>query len=158
TFWQQAATTGVAGMQLWPDRVSFNIIGNRENARSYEELDSLWKQWLPVWASHFNVAEFNGVALEYVNLLSEDTLPTFVQDATLRIGDVLTILNKLPGPRQNLLGPFDFQLNVDGKTDPPSQFLAHCLTTGMSPTKVPIIQLRFVARTYLEQDRRIELK
>jgi hypothetical protein len=160
TFWHLAGSKKREGIQLWPDRISFNLLGELGDPRDYAELDALREQWLMRWATHFEVSECTGVTLEYVNLLAPATLPSFVTGNTIRIGEVLMMFKVIPGKLQALHPPFDFQFNVDGDTDPPSRFRAFCATINTpppSPSDDPRIQLRFTATTHLSEHRKIPL-
>jgi uncharacterized protein (TIGR04255 family) len=159
TFWQLAGEKKREGIQLWPDRISFNLLGEPGDPRDYVELDALREQWLMRWASHFEVLECSGVTLEYVNLLSAATLPQFVNGNTLRIGEVLRIFREIPGKLHSLHPPFDFQFNVDGETDPPSRFRAVCasLSPPTPSDAPPKMQLRFTASTKVSENRNVPL-
>ena len=147
TFWQMAGKKKDHGIQIWPDKIAFNLLGGIGNPRDFDELEQLRQKWLMRWASHFEISTSTGVTLEYVNLLSNETLPTFVKDAGLKIGDALRLFQVLPSSLHQLHPPFDFQINVEGETEPPSSFRAHCITLEATQ-KVPTMQLRFTASTH----------
>jgi hypothetical protein len=158
TFWRAPGVRKDRGMQLWPERISFNVLGDLENPRHYEDLEELFKRWLPQWASHFEVSTFSGVTMEYVNILSEKTLPTFVDGTQIRVGDAVTMFRMIPGGLRKLLSPFDFQLNVEGETEPRSQVSAQCICSPTPTGKLPTLQLRFRATTNVDPERRAPLE
>lgn len=161
TFWKKADEKKDVGMQLWPDKIAFNLLGGHGNPRHFEELEKLAKSWLPRWADHFEVTTFAGISLQYVNLLSDLTLPDFIDSGALNVGQVLTFFH-VPGQLQKLLPPFDFQINLDGATDP-SSILGMQLSAppvvaahGKVP-KAPTLHLRFNATTHMNPEREIVL-
>jgi len=162
TFWKKADEKKDVGMQLWPDKIAFNLIGSPGNPRHFEDLEKLTQLWLPKWTDHFCVTKFEGVSLQYVNLLSKDTLPGFVSSGKLNVGKVLKLFNNVPGPLQTLLPPFDFQMNLNGDTDPASRLGVQCIAADQpvidrkEPEPVSL-QLRFSATTYLDAKRKIVL-
>lgn len=79
TFWHRAGGKKREGVQIWPDKIAFNLIGELGNLRDYEELDQMRERWLMLWGGHFGVSESVGVTLEYVNLISSETLPGFIK-------------------------------------------------------------------------------
>jgi hypothetical protein len=168
TFWKLAdATRKDHGIQLWRDRVSFNLIGQVGEPRKYEELEDFASEWIPRWAAHFGVTQCAGVTLEYVNLLSPATLPAFTEsDLTLRLGDVVSIFHNMPNPLHGLMmPPFAFQavIKLPDQT-PPSLFTTRCVSAEMpdqtskqkGPPQ-PALHLNFAATTHLA-DRLIPVK
>ena len=156
TFWQMAGKKKDHGIQIWPDKIAFNVLGGIGNPRDFDELEQLRERWLIRWATHFGVSTSTGVTLEYVNLLSKETLPTFVEGQRLKIGDAIRLFQILPSSLHQLHPPFDFQINVEGETNPPSHFRAHCISVeGAPPT--PSMQLRFTASTH-KADRSIAVE
>src|SRR5262249_19714106 len=61
TFWRTVGQKKDRGIQIWPDKISFNLVGGVGNPRDFSELDQLRQRWLPRWASHFEISECNGV-------------------------------------------------------------------------------------------------
>ena len=161
TFWRGAGEGAKRerGMQLWPDRISFNVLGEPGVPRRYEDLEELIDQWLYRWAAHFEVSAVSGVTMEYVNLLNDVTLPAFVDGAQLKIGDAVTMFKAIPGRLPRIVPPFDFQLNVYGETDPESHVGAQCICGPPTrPGEIPTLQLRFMATTNLNPNRRERLE
>jgi hypothetical protein len=158
TFWRAPGPRKEQGMQLWPQRISFNVLGSPENPRRYEDLDALIQRWLPKWATHFGVRTFSGVTMEYVNILSAKTLPTFVAGSEIQVGEAVRMFQMIPGKLRKLIAPFDFQVNVRGETDPASQVTAQCLCPETPLGEVPTLQLRFRATTNVDSNRRAPLE
>lgn len=151
TFWRMKGERKDHGIQLWPDRISFNLFGSPGEPRSYEELEAFAERWIGRWARHFEVEVFERITLQYVNLLSESTLSKFVIKKSLQIGEVLKMFENIPGELHTLHPPFDFQFNMDGETaEPLSRFGAHCLALKQdSVDDVPVMHLRFTATTHI---------
>ena len=145
------------GMQLWRDRIAFNLIGAPGNPRQYKDLQAFVDEWLPRWAAHFGVTECTGVTLQYVNLLSEATLPTFTEGrTTLKLGEVLTIFRGLPNPTGSMiLSPFNMLVNMDcPNSNPPARFAIQCNSAEVQPTSSsksipPTLHLHFFATSHL---------
>jgi len=146
TFWRMAGQKKDHGMQIWPDKISFNLLGGLGNPRDFSELEQLRQMWLPRWASHFEISKCNGVTLEYVNLLSKETLPGFMEGPVLQVGDALRLFANIPSPGGPLTPPFDFQINSEAETDPRSRFGAYCVSVPKASS--PTMHLRFMASTY----------
>jgi hypothetical protein len=154
TFWRGPQEKRDLGMQLWPQRISFNLLGEiGTNPRRYEELEELVDRWLPRWASHFEVSTCGGVTLEYVNILSEQTLPNFIDGARIRIGDAVTMFRMIPGNLRQIITPFDFQVTVEGETEPESRITSQCICPPVTFGQIPKIQLRFRATTHVNPNR-----
>lgn len=152
TFWHLAGKTKEKGIQLWPDKIAFNLLGLPGQPRRFEELQQMVGEWVPRWASHFNIQTFSGVTLEYVNLLSETTLPSFVKEKTLKLGEAMVLFAQ-PLPLRNMLltPPFDFQINAIGDTKIASRICAHCFTVPGPSKVIPSMQLRFRATSHLAE-------
>jgi len=110
-FFQHSGEDKKQGIQIWQDKISFNLFSSAENPRSFVELREIANTWAPQWASHFGVSSVHGIRLEYVNLLSPKTVPGFCSDGRIRLGEILTAF-KVPGPYKDLTSPFDFQFNM----------------------------------------------
>ena len=153
TFWQLGpAQRKKQGMQLWQDKISFNILGDIEDPREFEELQSLVKQWVSKWIQDFDVKAMTGVTLQYVNLLSKHTLPSFMEGTKLKIGEAIRLFGGIPVKRELLLPPFDFQVNLSvDEAAPPARVSAHCVSVEAPKEDGPTMHLRFTATTHLEQ-------
>lgn len=110
-FFQQSGEDKKQCIQVWQDKISFNLFGSVESPRSFTELREIANTWAPQWASHFGISSVHGIRLEYVNLLSPKTVPRFCSDGKIRLGEILTAF-KVPGPYKDLTAPFDFQFNM----------------------------------------------
>jgi len=153
TFWQLGPQQKKKqGMQLWQDKISFNILGDIADPREFEELQSLVKQWLSKWVQDFDVKTMSGVTLQYVNLLSKRTLPAFLDGDKLKIGEAVRLFGGIPVKRELLLPPFDFQVNLSvDDVAPPARVSAHCVSVEAPQEDGPAMHLRFTATTHLEQ-------
>ncbi len=146
TFWRMTGQKKDHGMQIWPDKISFNLLGGVGNPRDFSELEQLRQKWLPRWVSHFEISKCNGVTLEYINLLSKDTLPAFMNGNILNVGNALRLFDNIPSRLGPLIPPFDFQINSETETNPRSRFRVHCVSVPSPST--PVMHLRFNASTY----------
>jgi hypothetical protein len=159
TFWKMAGNKKDHGIQLWPDKISLNLLGAAGNPRDFKELDELANRWLSRWATHFGISQCTGVTLQYVNLLSEETLPKFAEKKSLKIGEALKMFQGFPNPSAGLLvPPFDFQINLDPKTTPPSRVGAHCVSIAPSRSDKPAMHLRFTATTHIGDSHKIPIE
>jgi hypothetical protein len=153
TFWQVTSEDKRRqGIQLWQDKISFNLLGELGNPRQFEELENLTSTWLPRWAADFEVSACSGVTLQYVNLLSKETLPTFFENNQLKIGEAIRLFGGVPVQRNLLLPPFDFQVNVRvDNVEPKARVSAHCVSVDAHADQDPAMHLRFTATTNLGQ-------
>lgn len=112
-FWKGDAQHRDKGIQVWRDRVAFNLLRNSEDPRHFEELEAFAKEWLPRWAEIFEVKTVRGVTLEYVNLISPQTVPRFVDSSKtgIRLGEILPLCGSVP-LQGVLVPPFRFEHNV----------------------------------------------
>ena len=148
-FWQRKGSQKDRCIQVWRDRISFNLISPIGDSRSYNDLQALYAEWCPKWASHFAVRAVRGVNLEYVNILSKETVPAFCQGNRINIGELLTAFSA-PGPLKNLIPPFKFQFNFDASTsDFPMQ-----VHVSLTNQKTDDIALRLLFRAATEQPNR----
>jgi len=108
----------VKGIQIRKDLIAFNLIGGPENPHHYEELKTFSDEWLQKIISHFKITNSGGINLEYVNILSPLTLPTFSTNDRIDIGRVLQCF-KVPGTHTTLIPPYMFQLNMDMQDQAP---------------------------------------
>ena len=111
-FWKGKKADRDRGLQVWRDRVAFNLLSQPKNPRTYEELHGLYQEWLPAWADHFGVENVRGVTIEYVNILAPATVPKFCKGGRINVGEILTAF-VAPGPLKNLVAPFTFEMNFD---------------------------------------------
>jgi len=133
------------GIQVWSDRVTFNLIGGLQSPRTYEDLKLFHDEWLPRWADYFCVTELHGATLEYVNLLTESTIPSFCKDERISIGQILSAF-VTPGPIKALVPPFSFDMNFeDQRHEVPIRFHA-----GLSTIPNPKISLKLLFRASTE--------
>jgi len=153
TFWQMTpGQKRKQGIQLWQDKISFNLLGELGNPREFEELENLTSTWLPRWAADFEVGNYSGVTLQYVNLLSKETLPNFFENNQLNIGGAVRLFGGVPVQRNLLLPPFDFQVNVRvDNVEPKARVSAHCVSVDAPVEQGPTMHLRFTATTNLGQ-------
>jgi hypothetical protein len=156
TFWQiEAGDKKKQGIQLWQDKISFNLLGELGNPRDFDELEQLTADWLPRWSADFEISQFSGVTLQYVNLLSKETLPAFMENDQLKIGEAIRLFGGVPVQRNLLLPPYDFQVNVRvDNAEPRARVSAQCVSVEAPPNKGPTMHLRFTATTNLGQPAR----
>lgn len=156
TFWQVTPEEKRRqGIQLWQDKISFNLLGELGNPREFEELENLTSTWLPRWATDFEISSCSGVTLQYVNLLSKETLPNFFKNNELKIGQAIRLFGGVPVERNSLLPPFDFQVNVRvDNVDPRARVSVHCVTVDVPADQGPTMHLRFTATTNLGEPTR----
>jgi hypothetical protein len=103
----------VHGMRLRPDRLVFHLCREEGNTHNFEELLPEMERWLPIWAEHFNVPSLDGITVEYCNRLNAEITPQFFEaHGRLKVGDVLTILGKFPGPAKGITEPYDCRVRL----------------------------------------------
>jgi uncharacterized protein (TIGR04255 family) len=145
-FWQRKGPQKDRCIQVWRDRISFNLLSPIGDPRSYQDLQALYAEWCPKWADHFSVRSVSGVNLEYVNILSKETVPSFCQASRINIGEILTAFCA-PGPLKNLIPPFKFQFNFDASTQ---DFPMH-VRVALTNQKTEEISLRLLFRAATEK-------
>jgi len=146
-FWKGKEKERDRGIQVWRDRIAFNLIGNSGNPRHFEEIRDLARAWLPRWAGTFNVGVVRGVTLEYVNVISHRTVPKFSTKETIQIGKLLRLFAPVPGPARDIIPPYDFNINVLVQEEPRLTFNAR-LQNAKNKAGDPIaMKLDFKATT-----------
>jgi len=150
-FWQtNEKGVRIRCIQLWRDRISFNLLENAGVQHRFEDLDQMTKQWLPKWAEEFDATGVSGVNLEYVNILSLQTVPLFATVNSINLNKLLTFYAAMPQQVQAIMPnlhptvvpPYDFQVAIQGSvkagsTETPLTFHAK-LVGERKKTGVPI--------------------
>ncbi len=113
-FWRSTGGEKDHCIQVWRDRVSFNLLRTNDHPRTYEDLRVFIHEWSAKWARHFEISSFRGATLEYVNIISTQTMPLFCKSREIPIGDILTTF-RVPGPIQNLAPPYRFLFYLNHK-------------------------------------------
>lgn len=147
-FWKGPSPGHDSAVQIWRDRVVFNLLSTIGTPRHFEDLAAVAKAWLPRWKEHFQVSTFRGVELEYVNLISAKTCPDFTRNTSLEIHRIVRFFGDIPRTDAPLIPPYEFQVNTLEREKPPLRLHARLHSvTGSAP---PELQLRFVASTERE--------
>jgi hypothetical protein len=74
------------------------------------------KSWaekiVPIWASILS-PKVGAAILDYANILSRDTVPTFInENGSLAIGELLTVFAGFPGEHQGIVPPYDCTMGL----------------------------------------------
>ena len=143
-FWKGKKKNRDCGIQVWKDRVAFNLLSSPANPRTFEDLLSLYDEWCPIWSEHFRVKTVRGVRIEYVNIISPATVPEFCTKERIQIGDILTVFVPA-GPLKTLEPPYAFDMNFK---DPRDDFPLLFHTSLKAERKVDVaLRLDFRAST-----------
>ncbi len=143
-FWKGKDKQRDRGIQVWRDRVAFNLLSKVGEPRTYEDLHELYSEWFPIWSQHFAVPTVRGVTVEYVNHLSKLTVPKFCHGDTIDVGRILTAF-VVRGPLTKLVPPFSFQMNfLEERDGLPLRFQADLSSV---PGKQTAMRLLFKAST-----------
>ncbi|HXT41689.1 MAG TPA: TIGR04255 family protein [Candidatus Angelobacter sp.] len=146
-FWKGGQSNRDKGIQVWRDRVAFNLVGGPANPRHYEELEEFSHDWLPRWADHFEVKTLRGITLEYVNFISFQTVPKFASENKIDLKNILNFFSNLPGPGKTLIPPYNFEINLGITETPPMRFSAHLQNIESQPGSTLALRLDFKATT-----------
>lgn len=148
-FWKGKTDNRDSAVQVWRDRVAFNLLSRPGEPRTFEDLKSLFSEWCPKWANHFGVVKFSGITLEYVNIFSQTTMPKFYHGNRIDVGNILTAFT-VPGPLKNLLPPFHFEFNFD----PPSSSIPMKVHIKLTSLRGKNISLRLIFKASSEEPKR----
>lgn len=100
-------------MRLLPNMLTLNLHGETGKPRRFEELYAELVMWLPQWITHFGIKGCREVALDYINLLSRATTPSFVnKEGGLAIGALLNVFTGMPGRHKGIIPPYDCQMGL----------------------------------------------
>ncbi len=93
-------------------RMGINLLKDGDKVFQFQDIESKFKEWLPIWAHHFGVQSFHGFALDYVNFLNPRTVPSFCTAGKIHIGKVFKLFSSIPGPHITLIPPYDCEVNL----------------------------------------------
>ena len=122
-FWKDEGERGKVGVQVWSNRLVVNLIGTRSHPRVFSEVETLGREWLKRWAEHFDITEVKGIQLEYVNIISHETVPLFATANRIQLGKILKHFAKPLVPGRSLLSPYELTMNEEVSKDPPLTLL-----------------------------------
>lgn len=95
------------------NQLTINLHPTEDNPHPFEELISEYGNWLPKWINHFELNGCEQIHLDYVNLISREQTPQFVDGkGGIQIGRVLNFLGKVPGPYVRIIPPFSSEVAV----------------------------------------------
>ncbi len=90
--WKDRSGVPVWCMQSRKDGFYINLHREAGNLHDYEELLEMFNQWVGRWVEHFNPKSIKKVALHYVNILNEETVPGFFNaEGALEIERIATL-------------------------------------------------------------------
>ena len=122
-FWRKDVDSGKAGLQIWSDRLVFNLVGSRAHPGVFAELNALAMEWIQVWANHFDVTEVRGIQLEYVNVISQATVPMFATANRVQIAKILKYFAQPLLPSRQMVPPYQLTVNQEVSKEPPLTLL-----------------------------------
>ena len=111
-FWRGKQENRDRGLQIWRDRIAFNLLSALGEPKAFQDLLALYTEWAPEWADHFNIRAVAGVTIEYVNVIAKSTVPKFCDAGRIDIGRILTTF-PIPGPFKKLVSPLAYEFNFE---------------------------------------------
>jgi len=145
-------------LQTRPDGFFVNARREQNNMHSFEEVHTIFKEWLPRWADCFGVYKYDASILHYVNELSEDITPQFIsKKGTLEIGKALNVFSRFGGGFSNLVLPYDCRVTMNMSDEPPTTMSLHVKGLEKPAGANPLIKVEIIVKTK-RQTQRNDLK
>ncbi len=152
-FWKGDPKHRDKGIQLWRDRIAFNLLGSPECPRHFEELEAFAKEWWPQLLQTFEITTVHGVTLEYINRICPNSVPKFVDlpKQTIRLGEVFPVFGRVP-MRGSATPPYNFEHNVTVRAEPPLHLQTKL--AGPIPRKGEVVHLWLRIKATTEHNQR----
>lgn len=120
-FW--AADKEQKGYCIQCDRrgVIFNVVREENNTFSYSELKDFVNKWLPQWKENFKVNKFERIEMGYVNRLTPETVPQFIDtEGRLEIDKVINFFNSPFIAGKQICPPYECQMTLVMEDETPA--------------------------------------
>ena len=113
-FWRKNAQgKRFLSMRLLPNQLTMNLHPDQAGAHRFSELHAEFSYWLPLWLNHFGGTNCASVILNYINLISQQTTPQFLDtNGGIQIGRTLRVFAGLPGRHMGIIPPYDCQMGL----------------------------------------------
>lgn len=113
TFWNKSKDgQKLVGCAVEPDRISIILRNLPKHTERFPTLKTWVEKIIPIWASILN-PKISAAILDYANILSRDTVPTFInENGSLAIGELLTVFAGFPGEHQGIVPPYDCTMGL----------------------------------------------
>lgn len=147
-FWKQNMKgRHVHGMRIRPDRLVFHLNSQKDEPHDFDELLPEMEYWLPKWAEHFGVGKLSGVSAEYLNELSREVTPQFIDDkGALNLPRILTVFGTFSKRSASLIHPLQCQVRMVMDEKKPT-FLD--LRVYDDQKNAPCVKVDFIVTTYM---------
>jgi hypothetical protein len=133
-------------MRLAPNQLTMNLHPEETDTHHFEELHAEFSNWLPLWLSHFGGNACDTVALNYINLISHQTTPQFINhDGGIQIGRILRVFAGLPNPLMGIIPPYDCQMGLMIDPKRPATFAMRVMAVAMGKQQSLAIRVDFNA-------------
>lgn len=146
-FWRRNNTgKRFMSMRIAPNQLSLNLNRDSEDCHLFNELYDEYSKWLPQWMTHFGATGCANVTLNYVNLISCDTTPQFVDaSGSIQVGRVLRVFAGVPGRHMGIVPPYDCQMGLMIDEKKPAIFALRVLGVTIAKDNSPAIRVDFQA-------------
>lgn len=146
-FWKKNAKgKRFMSMRLLPNQLTLNLHREEGNPHAFEDLFAEFQRWLPQWFGHFGATGASAVQLDYINLLSGATTPSFMdQYGALQIGSILKQFGSVPGRFQAIIPPYDCQLGLLIDAARRARFTMRVLAIMTAPNQGTAVRVDFQA-------------
>jgi len=113
TFWHKSPDgQKLVGCVVEPDKISIILRSVPKHVERFPTLKTWSEKIIPVWASLLT-PKISAAILDYANILSRDTVPTFInENGSLAIGELLTVFAGFPGEHQGIVPPYDCTMGL----------------------------------------------
>jgi hypothetical protein len=130
-------------MRIMPNEIALHLHRDPEKPHYFEELFTEAETLVPQWFTHFGVKASSSVALDYINLLSPATTPSFVRANGILVSSMLTVFSGVPSQHYGIIPPYDCQMGLMIDPQRPATFSLRVLGLITPQQHGPAIRVDF---------------
>ena len=154
-FSEKSSTQGFGWSIRCPlGQLTMNMHSSFQENRTYTDLRARFPSWLEKWIPHFQVSEFTGLTVHYVNLLDHSTLPSFAREGFLDIAKVLNIFFTIPGENEVFIPPLDCTVTIKLPGEPQGTMTINACDSSKNTD--PALMLNLIVSASLRKDQSVE--
>jgi uncharacterized protein (TIGR04255 family) len=136
------------------DQFTMNMHSSHHENRSFSDLRARFPTWLEKWVEHFQVTDFVGLTVHYVNILDQTTVPAFFDEHGLDITKVLNIFFQIPGGNEEFTSPLNCKVTIKLLGEPGGELTIHAM--DRQNVAEPSLILNLIVTTPLKERQNID--